>query len=295
MRVAITGSSGLIGRALTRSLEADGHLVVRVVRGGGATPGVRWDIERREIDAAGLEGLDGVVHLAGAGIGDKRWNEARKSEIRESRTKGTTLLATTLAGLSRKPKVLVSGSAIGFYGDRGDEELTESSNSGEGFLPDLVVAWEAAAAPAAEAGIRVAKIRSGIVLDAHGGALARMARLARFGLLGKLGSGKQWMSWISLADEVAAIRLMLEGDLEGAVNLTAPDPVTNATFTKALGRVLHRPTFMPVPDFGPKLLLGRELAEVLLYEGQRVLPTVLQGAGFQFRHPELEPALQDIL
>ena len=303
MRIAITGSSGLIGGAVARSLEADGHEVVRVVReqsragGASAARTVRWDIERGEIEAAGLEGLDGVVHLAGAGIGDQRWSEERKREILESRTKGTSLLATTLASLAAKPPVLVSGAAVGVYGDRGDEQLTEASAPGAGFLADVVVAWEAAAEPADAAGIRVPRIRSGVVLDAQGGALPRLARLCRFGVLGKLGTGRQWMSWISLEDEVAAIRFLLEPgcQVRGPVNLTAPAPVTNEVLTKALGRVLHRPTFLPVPRFGPKLLLGSELADTLLYDSQRVLPEVLLDAGFEFRHTDLESTLRELL
>jgi uncharacterized protein (TIGR01777 family) len=298
MRVAITGSTGLIGSALSRSLEADGHQVVRVVRSGETGPDrVRWDIEHGEIDTGGLEGLDGVVHLAGEGIGDKRWTDEQKQRILESRTKGTGLLADALASLTAQPPVLVSGAAIGVYGDRGDEQLTESSSPGTGFLSEVVVAWEAAAAPAEAAGIRVPRIRTGIVLDRDGGALPRLARLCRFGVLGKLGSGKQWMSWISLHDEVAAIRFLLDPqcELRGPVNLTAPAPVTNAVFTKALGRVLHRPTFLPVPKFGPQLLLGSELAESLLYDGQRVLPDALLDAGFEFTHTDLEPTLHDLL
>jgi len=299
MRIAITGSSGLIGGGLAQALEADGHQVVRVVRSASsASPGkVHWDIDRGEIDAAGLEGLDGVVHLAGEGIGEKRWTDDQKRKVLESRTKGTQLLADALASLDAKPPVLVSGAAVGVYGNRGDEQLTEASPPGTGFLAEVVVAWEAAAAPAEAAGIRVPRIRTGIVLDADGGALPRMARLCRFGILGKIGSGRQWMSWISLADEVAAIRFLLSPDctVRGPVNLTAPGPVTNEVFTKALGRVLHRPTFLPVPSFGPKVLLGAELATALLLEGQRALPDVLLDAGFEFQHPDLEPALRDVL
>jgi len=291
MRIAISGSSGLIGSALVRSLEADGHSVLRIVRSGGGPGTVRWDIDAGLLDAAGLEGLDGVVHLAGEGIAEKRWTDEQKRKIRESRTKGTTLLAETLASLSAKPAALVSGSAIGFYGDRGDEQLTEASGPGAGFLSDVVVAWEAAAAPAEAAGIRLAKIRTGIVLDAHGGVLERLVRLGRFGLLGTLGSGRQWMSWISLADEVRAIRFLLDREIAGPVNLTAPTPVTNAAFTKAVGRALRRPTFLPIPRFGPKLLVGSELASALLFEGQRVLPGVLESAGFEFQDPGLEAAL----
>jgi uncharacterized protein len=299
MRIAITGSSGLIGGGLVRSLEADGHEAVPVVRpAADPKPGtVRWDIERGDIEASALEGLDGVVHLAGEGIGEKRWTDDQKRRIRESRTKGTALLAEALASLDAKPPVLVSGAAVGVYGNRGDEQLTEASAPGSGFLAEVVLAWEAAAAPAESAGIRVPRIRTGIVLDPHGGVLHRLARLCRFGILGKLGDGKQWMSWISLADEVAAIRYLLapDCDLHGPVNLTAPSPVTNEVFTKALGRVLNRPTFLPVPSFGPKLLLGSELAESLLYEGQRVLPDVLMDSGFDFRHTDLEPTLRELL
>jgi uncharacterized protein (TIGR01777 family) len=295
MRIAITGSSGLIGSALVRSLEADGHMAVRVVRAGGGPDTVRWDIDAGEIDTGGLEALDGVVHLAGEGIAEKRWTDDQKRRIRESRTKGTALLADALASLSVKPPVLVSGSAVGFYGDRGDEQLTEASAPGAGFLPDVVVEWEAAAAPAEAAGIRTPRIRTGVVLDRKGGVLGKIAPLAKLGLLGKLGSGKQWMSWIALTDEVRAIRFLLEHELTGPVNLTAPTPVTNAVFTKAMGHVLHRPTFLPIPSFGPKLLVGSELAAALVLEGQRVLPDVLLDAGFEFEQPELEGALRAIL
>jgi uncharacterized protein (TIGR01777 family) len=297
VRVAISGSSGFIGSALTRSLERDGHEVVRLVRGEGGPGAVRWDIDAGDIDAPGLEGLDGVVHLAGEGIGEKRWTDEQKRRILESRTKGTSLLAGALASLDRKPAVLVSGSAVGIYGDRGDEQLTEASPTGTGFLAEVATAWEAAAVPAEAAGIRVPRIRTGIVLGADGGALQRLARLCRLGILGKLGNGKQWMSWISLDDEVAAIRFLLEPgcDVAGPVNLTSPAPVTNEVFTKALGRVLHRPTVLPVPSFGPKLLLGSELATVLLYEGQRVLPEVLLDAGFDFRHTDVEQTFRELL
>ena len=295
MRICVSGSSGLIGTALRRSLEADDHTVLRLVRSGDDGPGlVRWDIGRGEIDASSLEGLDAVVHLAGEGIGDKRWTPDQKREILDSRTQGTTLLAEALASLTDKPAVLVSGSAVGFYGDRGDEQLTEGSGPGTGFLTDVVVAWEAAAQPVEPAGIRLAKIRSGIVLDRDGGALAKMASIAKLGLLGKLGSGKQWMSWVALADHVRAIRFLIDTEITGPVNVTAPTPVTNAVFTKTLGRVLHRPTVIPVPRFGPKILLGAELAEALLLEGQRVMPEVLLEAGFAFRYDDLETALHSI-
>lgn len=295
MRIAITGSSGLIGTALVHSLENDGHSVVRIVRAGGGSDAIRWDIAAGLLDPSGLEDLDGVVHLAGEGIAEKRWTQEQKTRILESRTKGTALLAATLASLDSKPPVLVSGSAIGFYGDRGDEQLTETSEPGSGFLPDVVRAWEAAAAPAEAAGIRTPRLRTGVVLDRDGGVLGRIAPLAKFGLLGKLGTGRQWMSWISLADEVRAIRFLLDHDIAGPVNATAPTPVTNAVFTRAVGHTLRRPTFLPIPNFGPKLLVGSELAEVLLFEGQRVLPEVLQEHGFDFTTPDLESALRSIL
>jgi uncharacterized protein len=296
MRVAITGSSGLIGTALRKSLEDDGHEVVRVVRsGGGAAGTIRWDPTSGEIDVAGLDGVEGVVHLAGAGIADKRWTEERKREILYSRTTGTDLLARTVASLDPKPRVLVSASGVNAYGDRGDEVLTEASGQGEGFLADVVVAWEAAAAPAENAGVHVPRIRSGLVLDRSGGALAKMLPLFRFGLGGRLGSGEQWWPWITLADEVRAIRFLLEADISGPVNLAAPNPVTNAGFTKALGAVMSRPTVLPVPSFGPKLLLGGELAEELLFTSMRVVPEVLTNAGFVFQHPDLDGALRAVL
>ncbi len=295
MRIAITGSSGFIGSALVRSLEADGHTAVRVVRSGGGEGAVRWDIDAGEIDAAGLEALDGVVHLAGEGVAEKRWSDEQKRKILESRTKGTALLAGALAALTTKPPVLLSGSGMDYYGDRGDEQLTEASSKGTGFLSDVVEAWESATAPAEAAGIRVAHLRTCMVLHGTGGAFPRMLLPARFGLLGKLGSGKQWMSWISLADEIGAIRYLLGADISGPVNLGATGPVTNQVFTKTLGRVLHRPTFLPVPSFGPKLLLGSELAETLLFESKRVLPDVLVDAGYEFQHPDLETTLREVL
>jgi uncharacterized protein (TIGR01777 family) len=296
LRIAVTGSSGLIGAALRASLEADGHVVLRVVRSDGGPGTTRWDIDRGEIDASAFEGLDGVVHLAGEGIAEKRWTDEQKRRVRESRTKGTALLADALASLQAKPPVLVSGSGIDFYGDRGDEQLTEASGRGApGFLTDLVVDWEAATGPAATTGIRVAMIRTSMVLARDGGAFPRMVKIAKLGALGKIGSGRQWMSWISLVDHVRAVRFLLEHDVAGPVNLCSPGPVTNAVFTKALGRVVHRPTFLPVPSFGPKLLLGSELAETLLFESKRAVPEKLLDAGFEFRHEDVETALQEIL
>ena len=295
MRIAITGSSGLIGTALQERLADDGHQVIPIVRGEARPGTIRWDPAAGQLDAAQLDGLDGVVHLAGEGIGDHRWSEAHKHRVIESRRAGTRLLSEALAATTRRPAVLVSGSAVGFYGDRGDEVLTERSSPGTGFLTEVCLAWEGATAAAEAAGIRVAHLRTGIVLDSRGGALRKMALPFRFGLGGRLGSGKQWMSWIHLADEVEAIRFLLTHDVSGPVNGTAPTPVTNAVMSKALGRALHRPAVVPVPAFGPRLLLGRELADNLLFTGQRVLPEVLVAAGYEFRHPELDEALGSLL
>ena len=293
MDVVVTGSSGLIGTALRPALEQAGHRMIPMVRSEARGDAIRWDPERGHVDAGGLEGVGGVVHLAGETIGNKRWNEAQKARIKESRTRGTGLLAETLAKLARPPKVLISGSAIGFYGDRGDEVVTENSRPGGGFLAELCVAWEAAAAPAREAGIRVSHPRTGIVLSGRGGALPRMLLPFRLGVGGKLGPGSQWMSWISIEDVVGAIVHLLGDDAPaGPVNLTAPNPVSNADFTKALGRALGRPTVMPVPKFGLKLLLGGQMAEELLLFSQRALPTRLLDTGYTFKHPEIDDALR---
>jgi uncharacterized protein (TIGR01777 family) len=300
MQIAITGASGLIGTALAAALRADGHAVRPLVRpeGGraGAEGAVVWDPAAGTIDAAGLEGVDAVVHLAGAGIGDKRWSDVRKHEIRASRTRGTDLLARTLAGLDRPPAVLLSGSAIGYYGDRGDEVVTEHSAPGDDFLADVVQAWEAAAAPAAEAGIRTVFLRSGIVLARHGGVLPRLALPFRLFLGGRLGSGRQWVSWVALDDEVGAVRFLLDrDDIAGPVNVVAPQPVTNAELAKALGAALHRPAAVPVPAFGPRMVLGREMADELLFASQRVRPGVLVDAGYPYRHVAIAGALDAIL
>jgi len=298
MDVAITGSTGLIGTALVERLGAMGHRTVRVVR-GDASPGrdvVRWDPAAGTIDAAGLEGLDAVVHLAGAGIGDKRWTDERKRLILDSRVQGTTLLARTLAGLERKPPVLVSGSAVGYYGAHGDEPLTEDAPPGDDFAAGVCTQWEAATTPAADASIRVVRIRTGIVLAKHGGALARMVLPFSLGLGGRIKSGRQYMSWIALDDEVGAIvHTITHPELDGPANLTAPNPVTNAEFTKALGAVLRRPTVLPTPLLPLKAVYGRELVQHLLVEGQRVIPAKLEATGFEHRHPELEGALRAVL
>ncbi len=296
-KIAITGASGLIGSALRSALEADGHTVVPVVRRPVRANelAVQWDPSAGTIDASGLEGLDGVVHLAGAGIGDHRWNDSYKREVLESRTKGTDLLARTLAGLTTPPPVLVSGSAIGIYGDTGDSVVDESAPYARDFLADVCVQWEAATAPAEQAGIRVAHLRTGIVLSPDGGALAKLLPLFKLGVGGRMGSGRQWWSWISLRDELAVIEWLLENEVSGAVNATAPTPVTNSELTKTLGAVMHRPTLFPVPGFGPKLLLGSELAQALLFTSQRVAPAVLTGHQFEFADPTLEEALRSML
>jgi uncharacterized protein (TIGR01777 family) len=296
MDVVVTGSSGLIGTALVEALRAHGHRPVRLVRRpAGGDDELTWDPGAGTIDAGGLEGVDAVVHLAGAGIGDHRWTDAYKREVLTSRTAPTALLARTLAGLRRPPSVLLSGSAVGYYGASETETFTEASPAGDGFLAEVCVAWEEATAPAAEAGIRVAHLRTGIVLSPRGGALRKTLPLFRLGLGGRMGSGRQWWSWIALDDEVGAILHLLGTPVSGPVNLTAPAPATNAEFTRALGHVLHRPTLLPVPAFGPKLVLGAELADALLFSGQRVLPTVLQSSGYAFAHPELDGALRAVL
>lgn len=295
MKIAITGSSGLLGTALRGRLTAEGHEVIRIVRRAPGAGELRWDPDAHEIDASGLEGVDAVVNLAGAGIGDERWTDERKRVLVESRTQSTDLLARTLAACSRPPKVLLSGSAIGFYGDRGDEALSEGSPPGDGFLSDLCVAWEAATAPAEVAGIRTAHLRTGIVLSSDGGALAKMLLPFKLGIGGRLGTGEQWMSWVSIDDHVRAMIHLLSADVSGPVDLTAPNPVRNAEFTKALGRELGRPTVVPIPRIGPRLLLGKELAQALLYESQRVSPSVLEASGFSFRHATIDDALAAML
>jgi len=296
MRVAITGSTGLIGSALSPHLTEAGHEVVRVVRRDPTGTDIAWSPSDAQVDSNAFEGIDAVVHLAGAGIADHRWTDKYKRELLQSRLEGTTLLAKTIAATSNGPKVLLSGSAIGFYGARGDEELNEASSAGTGFLADLCTQWEQATAAAESADIRVTHLRTGIVLSTNGGALNKQLPLFKVGLGGKMGSGNQWQSWISIDDEVAAISHLLTADIAGPVNLTAPNPVTNEQFTAALGNALHRPTFLPIPKFGPRLLLGRELADNLLFSGQRVLPTKLSAdASFTFRHAELAEALESLL
>ena len=296
MLVAITGSSGLIGSSLVGALRGAGHTAIRLVRHGNpGTDEIAWDPEAGTIDAAGLEGVDAVVNLAGAGIGDERWTDERKRLILESRTKSTDLIARTIAGLDRKPSVLLSASGIDYYPDAGDEELTEDSRAGDSFLTDLCVQWEGATAPAQDAGIRTCLLRTGIVQSADGGALKQMLLPFKLGVGGRIGSGDQWWSWISIDDHVRAMLHLIDADVEGPVNLTAPNPVTNQRYTKALGRELGRPTLLPIPKLGPRLLLGKELSDALLHTSHRVLPTVLESSGFVFRQPTIEICLAAVL
>ncbi len=297
MQVGITGASGLIGTALSEHLRSNGHQVTPIVRRPAEAGEISWDPSALRLQPGDLAPLDAIVHLAGAGIGDHRWTDDYKQTLLRSRVDGTSLLGKTLAELgSDGPQVFLSGSAIGFYGDRGDEVVDESSASGDGFLAEICRAWEASTLPAAGAGVRVAHLRTGIVLSRDGGALAKMLPLFKIGAGGRFGSGDQWMSWISIIDEVRAISHLLTADTEGPVNLTAPNPVRNSEFAEILGNVLHRPSILPVPKFGPKLLLGGELADALLFEGQRVDAAVL-GAdeNFAFAHPDLATALRAVL
>jgi uncharacterized protein (TIGR01777 family) len=305
MLVAVTGSTGLIGTALVRRLEAEGHRVLRFTRprprGSQGSPGpdqALWDPMAGRIDADALAKADAVVHLAGRGIGDGlRWTRRIKDEIRESRVRGTRLLAETMAGAAASggPRVLVCASGVHWYGDRGEEVLTETSGPGSGFLAEVAHQWEAAADPARVAGLRVVHIRNGIVQAAKAPVLARQLPLFRLGLGGRLGSGREWWSWIALDDTVGLYRhALLSEDLEGPVNGTAPNPVTNATYAATLARVLGRPSFLVAPRFGLRLVLG-ELAEELLFPSLRVQPAAAQASGYTFRFPDLEPALRHLL
>jgi uncharacterized protein len=297
MKVLVTGSSGLIGGELVAELRRQGHTVTRLVRrpATGASE-ASWDPSAGTIEAAKLEGHDGVVHLAGVGIGDHRWSDDHKRAVLNSRVQGTGLLTRTLAQLDQPPKVLLSGSAVGYYGYESGEPVTEASPAGGGFLAETVVAWEDAAAPAEDAGIRTVRIRSGVIITAKGGALKPQLLPFKLGIGGRLGTSTQWLSWISLDDEVAAILHLLTTDTtEGPMNVTSPHPVTNAEFTKTLGKVLNRPTFMPVPTPALHVLFGKEMTKEMLLGGQRVLPEALQASGFTFAHPTLEHALRHTL
>jgi len=330
MKIALTGASGLIGTQLIQALQRDGHELTQFSRPNSAPPTTgrtatsstdtsstdtsstgsssteassslapqirraTWDPSRHLIDATALEGIDAVIHLAGVGIADSRWTAQQKDRILTSRTLGTSLLAKTMAAMDNPSAVLLSGSAIGYYGEHGDEILDETGSPGSDFTAKVCIDWEAAAQPAVEAGIRVAFLRTGIVQSTEGGALAKQLPFFKLGLGGKVGSGRQYISWISIEDEVRAIQFLLTNELSGPVNLTAPEPVTNAEYTKILGGVLHRPTRI-LPITGPRLLFGRELADSLLLTSTRVVPAALVDAGFSFEYPELGGALAALL
>lgn len=290
--IAITGSSGLIGTRLRHALGRAGHDVRRVVRSRSdrGEHDIYWSPRDGEIDVERLEGVDAVVHLAGENVFG-RWNDAKKERIMESRRQGTSLLAEALADLDEPPATLLSASAIGYYGPRGDEWVDESSDRGEGFLADVCEAWEAAADPAREAGIRTMHYRIGLVLSQDGGALGMMSTPFKLGLGGRIGSGRQYMSWIHISDLIASMQFgLFETELEGPVNAVAPNPVTNETFTETLGEVLSRPTILPVPEFAARLAFG-DMADETLLVGQRVEPRVLQEAGFEWQFSQLEEAL----
>jgi uncharacterized protein (TIGR01777 family) len=298
MRVAITGSTGLVGSAVVPALAESGYEVVRLLRRPPA-PGemaIRWDPEKGAIDPGGLEGLDAVIHLAGENVGAGRWTPGRKVAIRDSRVNGTRLLCEALAGLARPPKTLVCASAVGYYGDRGEETLTEGSLPGTGYLAEVCREWEAASDPAARKGIRVVSLRIGMVLSPKGGALARMLPLFRAGLGGVIGDGRQYVAWVALDDLPRILLHALRcGDLFGPVNAVAPRPVTNREFTEALGKALSRPTLLPVPSFALRLAVGREMADALLLASARVVPRRLEETGYPFRFPELGGALRQLV
>ena len=297
MRVGITGASGFIGSALVTSLEKRGDEVIRFVRPGSSHSQnvVRWNPATHDIDESDLRrigGFDAVVHLAGAGVADKRWTSARKNEILTSRTNATSLLVEALSSLHSGTGVLASGSAIGYYGSRGDETLTESSAPGSDFLANVCLAWEDAANSLSSTGAHVATLRTGIVLDRSGGALKKQLPLFQLGLGGRLGSGEQWLSPISLNDEVRAILWIIDRKLSGAFNLTSPAPLTNSAFTKALAKAVHRPALLAVPKFALAAVLGAELTEMALLASQKVLPSALQASDFKFENPEITKLLK---
>lgn len=292
MRILVTGSTGLVGGALIPALEAQGHEVLRLVRSEPQPGEARWDPAKGTIDASALEGLDGAVHLAGENIAEGRWTDEKKRRILESRVEGTKLLSESLAGLAAPPKVLVSASAIGFYGNRGAEILTEQSASGDDFLSEVCREWELATRAAAEKGMRVVHLRFGVILSEKGGALAKMLTPFKLGAGGRVGDGTQYMSWIDLEDVAGAIMFALKHDeLRGPVNVVAPEPVTNQEFTKAMGNVLSRPTILPMPSFVARLAFG-EMADALLLSSARVEPARLKEAGYVFKYPQLEDSLQ---
>lgn len=284
MEIAITGATGTIGSALRASLESDGHRVIAITRGASGADAIHWDVDAEVLDTQALEGIDGIVHLAGHPLGRPRWTDGYLRKVRESRVRGTNLLVERLASMQRPPAVLVSGSAVGFYGSRGDEVLTEESSRGQGELADICVAWEQAAAPVQQAGVRLATIRTGIVVSPHGGAFGPLLLPFRLGLGGRLGSGRQWWPWISLADEVRAIRFLLDGPHEGPFNLSGPAPAQVTEIVRAMGEQLRRPTVLPIPSFALRAGAGRRMADEMILVSQRMVPARLQEAGFTFTH-----------
>lgn len=295
MKVLVSGATGLVGTALVPALESAGHTVVSLTRSAAGTNRIHWDPTAGKLDPRELEGFDAVVHLAGESIAAGRWTAAKKERIRDSRVRGTTLLAEALAKLARPPRVLASASAIGYYGSRGDERLTEDSAGGRGFLAEVCRDWEKATEPASRQGIRVAQLRFGVILSPRGGALAKMLLPFKLGAGGKIGDGRQFMSWVTLDDTVAAVQQVLaQESVRGPVNVVAPHPVTNYEFTKTLGRVLGRPTIFPMPAFAARLAFG-EMADELLLGSTRVEPKRLLDGGFTFRHSNLEDGLRHLL
>ena len=296
MKVLISGAKGLVGDALGKSLAKDGHEILSLVRRPSNNKSeIEWDPNKGTLDAQLLEGMDVVIHLAGESIASGRWTDEKKQKIFDSRVKGTTLLSEALAQLSAPPATFISASAIGFYGNRGDELLTEQSAPGHDFLADVCIAWEKATSAAEAKGIRTIHTRFGIILDPKGGALSQMLTPFRMGVGGKVGDGKQWISWIALADVTRGLNCLIEKTaIKGPVNFVAPHPVTNAEFTKVLGRAVSRPTIFPMPAFGARLVFG-EMADALLLSSTKVQPKVLREHGFEFEFPTLQAALEKIL
>jgi uncharacterized protein (TIGR01777 family) len=293
MRVLITGASGLVGRELQKSFVAKGYDMLLASRNEPAdVQHIQWTVEEGFAEPEKLEGLDAVVHLAGENVSGLRWTDEKKRAICDSRVLGTRNIVTAISKLKHRPKVFVASSAIGFYGERGDEEITESSAAGDTFLAEVSKAWESESRRAEDAGIRTVLLRTGIVLTKEGGALGTMLTPFKLGVGGVIGSGKQWMSWISMEDHIAVINYVIENEnIRGAVNSVSPNPVTNEEFTKTLGEVLYRPTFLPLPEFAVSMVFG-EMGDALLLASTKVLPKRLEDAGFGFKYPQLKPAIE---
>jgi len=296
MRVLITGASGLVGRELQKSFAAKGYDMLLASRSEPADEQhIQWTVEEGFTEPEKLEGLDAVVHLAGENVSGLRWTDEKKRAIRDSRVLGTRNVVAAISRLKDKPKVFVASSAIGFYGERGDEEITESSAAGDNFLAEVSKAWESESRRAEDAGIRTVVLRTGIVLTKEGGALGTMLTPFKLGVGGVIGSGKQWMSWISMEDHIAVINYVIENEnIRGAVNSVSPNPVTNEEFTKTLGDVLYRPTFLPLPEFAVSMVFG-EMGDALLLASTKVLPKRLEDAGFHFKYPQLKPAIENAI